>query len=232
MLYLNVKFPQKDAAKSLGAKWNSDLKKWYVPDGMDYFKFKKWFVTDANIICDDLYLVETQSQCWRCRKQSRVVCLASDNFYTDLNRKSQHYSELTLFFFLLDAPAYIKKLLNNYGLNYTYSKQFGGTYLANVCEYCGNVQGDYFLHGLENSKRGFYQCVKGLDENLKIHKLVNLPQAVELVGLMHIYDPYDLEITEAENLMNANASEMILQQAQKDEIDMTNYLKETMEVKN
>lgn len=231
MLYLNVKYPQKDAAKALGAKWNSDLKKWFVPDGMDYFKFKKWFVTDANIICDNLYLVETQSQCWKCRKQSRILCLASDDFYIDLNKSSQHYKELTLFFFLLDAPKYIKKLLSKYGIDYTYSKQFGSRYLGNVCEFCGSVQGDFFLHKLENSKRGFYQCVNGSDENLKLHKLVNLPEAVELIGLMHIYDPYDLEITEAENLMNANAIEKILQQAQKDEIDVTSYLEET-QVKN
>lgn len=30
MLLLNVPYEEKDEAKSLGAKWNPELKKWYI----------------------------------------------------------------------------------------------------------------------------------------------------------------------------------------------------------
>ena len=39
---LEVPFEEKEDAKSFGCKWNKDLKKWFVPKGVDVNKFKKW----------------------------------------------------------------------------------------------------------------------------------------------------------------------------------------------
>lgn len=41
-LILNVPFQEKDAAKSLGAKWDTNKKKWYVPEGLDRAPFARW----------------------------------------------------------------------------------------------------------------------------------------------------------------------------------------------
>lgn len=40
--YLTVPFAQKDAAKSLGAKWDPAKKKWYAPANSDIALFEKW----------------------------------------------------------------------------------------------------------------------------------------------------------------------------------------------
>lgn len=40
--YLKVPFQQKDAAKALGAKWDSSLSSWYVPEGGDVSPFASW----------------------------------------------------------------------------------------------------------------------------------------------------------------------------------------------
>lgn len=40
--YIKVPFPQKDAAKSLGAKWDADAGSWYVPDTLDVAVFAAW----------------------------------------------------------------------------------------------------------------------------------------------------------------------------------------------
>lgn len=40
---LKVPFNEKDQAKSLGARWNAELKLWYVPPGVDATPFEKWF---------------------------------------------------------------------------------------------------------------------------------------------------------------------------------------------
>ena len=40
---LKVPFGEKDQAKSLGARWNAELKLWYVPAGVDATSFSKWF---------------------------------------------------------------------------------------------------------------------------------------------------------------------------------------------
>ena len=39
---LKVPFAEKDQAKSLGARWNGELKVWYVPAGVDATPFAKW----------------------------------------------------------------------------------------------------------------------------------------------------------------------------------------------
>lgn len=39
---LKVPFNEKDQAKALGARWNAELKLWYVPAGVDSAPFEKW----------------------------------------------------------------------------------------------------------------------------------------------------------------------------------------------
>ena len=45
MLFLNVPFSQKDEAKALGARWNAEKKRWYVPDGINPAPFSRWFAS-------------------------------------------------------------------------------------------------------------------------------------------------------------------------------------------
>jgi hypothetical protein len=46
---LKVPFSEKDQAKALGAKWNAELKQWYVPQGLDAKPFEKWFSHSTDI---------------------------------------------------------------------------------------------------------------------------------------------------------------------------------------
>ena len=46
--YLTVPFPEKDAAKSLGAKWDGVQRQWYVPDGRDLAPFVAWLPAGAD----------------------------------------------------------------------------------------------------------------------------------------------------------------------------------------
>ena len=40
--YLDCPFSDKDEAKGLGAFWDADVRKWYVPDNVDNDLFAKW----------------------------------------------------------------------------------------------------------------------------------------------------------------------------------------------
>lgn len=42
MVFLNVPYAEKDAAKALGARWNPTRRRWYVPDGAATEAFAKW----------------------------------------------------------------------------------------------------------------------------------------------------------------------------------------------
>lgn len=46
--YLNVPFAQKDAAKSLGARFDGAVKRWYVDEGLDLAVFAQWLPTPVE----------------------------------------------------------------------------------------------------------------------------------------------------------------------------------------
>ncbi len=42
---LKVPFSEKDQAKALGARWDAQLKHWYIPQGLGTGPFEKWFTS-------------------------------------------------------------------------------------------------------------------------------------------------------------------------------------------
>lgn len=48
--YLNVPFAQKDAAKSLGARFDGAVKRWYVEDGRDLTAFAQWLPASVSTL--------------------------------------------------------------------------------------------------------------------------------------------------------------------------------------
>ncbi|WP_159912548.1 DUF5710 domain-containing protein [Pantoea sp. 18069] len=47
-LLLNVPFAAKDQAKSLGARWDPQQRRWYVPLGVDIQPFQTWWPEDLK----------------------------------------------------------------------------------------------------------------------------------------------------------------------------------------
>ncbi len=45
---LNVPFKDKERAKELGAKWDPDIKKWFIPPGVSKESFSQW-IPDKNL---------------------------------------------------------------------------------------------------------------------------------------------------------------------------------------
>ena len=46
---LDVPFAEKDEAKELGARWDPDIRKWFVPYGVDPRPFEKWMKSGAGV---------------------------------------------------------------------------------------------------------------------------------------------------------------------------------------
>lgn len=46
--WLTVQYQEKDLAKTFGAKWNNDKKKWFAPAGIDLTHLKKWCSEDIQ----------------------------------------------------------------------------------------------------------------------------------------------------------------------------------------
>lgn len=47
IVYLNCPFTAKDQAKALGARWDKNVKQWYVPTGLPLGPFHRWLSTDV-----------------------------------------------------------------------------------------------------------------------------------------------------------------------------------------
>lgn len=52
--YLYVPFADKDQAKELGAKWDNDVKQWYVPEGVAAEPFKQWAEPPKEVQIDPI----------------------------------------------------------------------------------------------------------------------------------------------------------------------------------
>ena len=162
-LLLNVPYAEKDEAKKLGARWNPDLKKWYVSYKKDYYKFQKWILNSLDstyIICDYLYIIEGIHTCFRCKKQTKVICFGVENFfdvvdsssYNTKNAFDYESGEIHIVSYIEQIPAslldYLKKRYNYY---YDYSKFAEKSYYANHCQNCSVLQGNNYLFSETNT---------------------------------------------------------------------------------
>ncbi|WP_317368653.1 DUF5710 domain-containing protein [uncultured Tyzzerella sp.] len=165
MLILNVPYNEKDEAKSLGARWNAKIKKWYVQDNKDYYKFVKWIKPYGDIvIIDHLYVVEGIQKCFKCGKDTRVIGFGVDkHLYIDtlLDNVSDDKQLEIQFSNMLEQineedihivgainpiPELLMEYLKNkYNYKLRYSKTTNRSSISNCCDNCDVLQGDFFL---------------------------------------------------------------------------------------
>ena len=180
-LILNVPFNEKEEAKRKGALWNPQIKRWYVkedPD-QDYYEnwnyyFKKW-LPEHNLLCKNLYLFEMQRECWKCKRKTKVICLATNDAYTlspgeIFDDKNENLQLLSYVDIIPNKLAnYLKENFHYYP---SFSKIAKKAYFVNHCEHCKSIKGDNFLH--EIPEQAFYKnlCYKNLDKS-SYYKILN-----------------------------------------------------------
>lgn len=47
--YLTTSFKDRERVKALGARWDADQKKWFVPAGRDLAPFANWLPTEDGL---------------------------------------------------------------------------------------------------------------------------------------------------------------------------------------
>lgn len=181
MLLLNVPYEEKEEAKALGARWKPEYKKWSVFLGKDYYKFDKWIPKyQGNVIlCDYIYIIIGKHECFKCHKETNVVGLGVEkhmNIIEDDHGK-RHYSfykdDIHICPFVDGLPKNICDFVSdNYGLKYGYSNVVKKRYLANHCQNCGVIQGNFFLFDEVDSPFFLYEASDV--KKLEIYK-VKLP---------------------------------------------------------
>ena len=114
---LDVPYQEKDLAKKRGARWNPQLKSWYVDDLTKVGAVSEWIGND-NIVCENLYILTKEHS-----NQNLQIL-------TYVKRMPQGLEE------------YMKQLL----YYPEYSVRAKTRYFLNHCSACKSSQGDNFLH--------------------------------------------------------------------------------------
>lgn len=146
---LNVPYDEKDEAKGLGAKWDHEIKRWYIESDLDINKFKRWML-DTSVVCSKkikspIYIVESIETCWKCNKVTNVFALAAQNLYIrDKRLDSSNY----IFSYISNLDTSLKDVLGSLYKSYflDFSKTTKSSYVMNHCMFCNAVQGDHFMH--------------------------------------------------------------------------------------
>ncbi len=177
-LLLNVPYEQKDMAKSLGAKWNPDLKMWYVPSKKDYFKFQKWILNscdEADILCDYFYIVLGKRKCFKCQKNIPVIGFGIENYFNfwDLDvymtdTPFEYNSGIIHIAPLIEGlpQKFYSYLEQNYNFHVGYSRTLRTECYANHCKNCGVIQGNWFLFSEPDSPFSIDSVEKASDLTL------------------------------------------------------------------
>lgn len=96
-IYLQVNFKEKEIAKSRGARWDNEVKKWYVPHGLDTLNFYKWLpenTLENNIIVTSEQ--PTEPQCITLSQLLQKVTNAIQNIEPQLMWVRAEVSEIFL----------------------------------------------------------------------------------------------------------------------------------------
>lgn len=175
---LNVPFSEKDEAKSLGARWNKNIKKWYVPAGVNASLFERWMLVENEFALPPLFIVKSAQECWKCSQSSDVYCIASSRFLDEDGTDNG----FTIFSNLEKIDILVEKLIKEYIPLYRpdYSKMVEGVYYMNHCQHCSAKMGDFFMHS--EPGRAFFPMTEYSAKKITIFQLTDISVKVALNG--------------------------------------------------
>ncbi|MEE4180946.1 DUF5710 domain-containing protein [Pseudomonas viridiflava] len=170
---LAVPFAEKEEAKSLGARWDTTLKTWYIPEGVEIGPLIRWLPVTQQadlehgpefyIRAPYYYVIESISSCWGCSNLTRVFSFKLPeqheefDYYIDEDEDFALTSNLgewkprghrgTVSDVETLSPSVTKQIQRFTGkFKLAYSKTVGRRYWMNHCEHCGAKLGDFFMH--------------------------------------------------------------------------------------
>lgn len=155
---LNVPFAEKEEAKRLGARWDSDRKVWYVPAEVSVQAFGRWLPGEPfiRIRSDRYFIARTGKGCWKCGEHTSVLGFILPAGHETIEPDDEdeeedvwcRYDEPSIIYYVTDLPpsvsARARMLSRHYRVDF--SKTTQGSYWMNHCEHCGMKQGDFEMY--------------------------------------------------------------------------------------
>lgn len=189
VVFLDVPYAQKDQVKSLGAKWNPEKKQWYIPPGKDTVPFKKWLAkTESNSLIKaraPLFLVESTEICWKCKKSTPVVTIASSGILDESD--GLQVFDFCIFGFIDFLPETLLNLIKDRFPTYfkDFSKTTNSTYYMNHCS-CRASLGDFYM--ISEPGGAFYPTDTSEAEKITLTK-IEVGSEIRISGTYRIDSP-------------------------------------------
>lgn len=192
-ILINVPYKEKDAAKAKGARWDPNIKSWYISDPSRIPGCLQW-LPKHNIICENLYLLKMKQECWNCHTSTDIVLLATDKSYSKENNYLLN-SDIQILTYTTEMPAPLAGYMRNTWKYFpAFSRAINGRYFANHCIGCSQIQGDNFLHEIPEKafyKRLFYQNANPINYAM-IRNQFGVPIEAELPQYDAVHSSVDL----------------------------------------
>lgn len=179
-LYLNVPYSQKEEAKARGARWNPALKKWYVTERSAYRRVLEW-IDGAQVVCNQIYLVEGLHTCFRCKRQTPVIGFGFETYYEIDGDTIEYWSEeIHIGNLRSQLPEKLAgELKKRYGYYWGYSKTTQSYDYGNHCRHCDVLQGNFYVFDEVDSP--FYIDGPDAAKKLVLHR-IRLPQDIAVTA--------------------------------------------------
>lgn len=150
MIKLDVPYQEKDEAKSLGARWNPELRAWTIEDDQDPGPFAKWLPKepDFNVRADTYSVVRGHTNCWKCGQTTDVFGVRIDSGSHLIDGEHEELEGGMLLYVEALSGDLEQRLseMTEGRLRKDYSKTTDSSYIMNHCRHCGAKQGDHPLH--------------------------------------------------------------------------------------
>lgn len=229
-IMLNVPYAEKDEAKQQGAKFDWQAKTWYCDNLNNIKLFSKW-LDGTNILCENLYILQVNRECYRCGKKFEVLLLATDRSYA-LEDDYQLNTNTQILTYLKWMPRKLADYLEDLRYYPSYSKTVDSSYYMNHCSNCKCTQGDYFLHEVPNEaiyKHLFYKqsqhcsCSK-INNKFCLPIKANLPYYDQTHGdirlLMFHFEHGDIENRASLNVTQKEINKLLPTSIRKENVDI------------
>jgi hypothetical protein len=179
--YLFVPPEEKCEVRGLGARWDTESKRWYIESEEASARFSRWLQQSQDdeeytISSAAAYVAEASTNCQRCDSRIDVICLHCES--------GTVLGEPLARFTVFDVWAMDDSLTQHLEAWPNYRRVDGrgddGTVFANHCPRCGSPQEDMYLHS--EPDQPFFNVPRAEPGNIKLTALAG---SIQLSGNEH-----------------------------------------------
>lgn len=108
---------------------------------------------DADLVAPSFAVLISKGNCWKCGQTTPMATIWVPS-YTEIDHEEGEHeacADAALLHYVERMTASVGKQVDKLApwLRYAHTETYGAAYLANHCEQCGVVQGDWFVFGTD-----------------------------------------------------------------------------------